>query len=143
SDVKAQYPEVANKARLRIGRVLIQQKKFAEAEAFFTEIIDSRMEAPDKDVVAGAYLGRGLCTLSKRDATKEDNKQALFDLLRVVVSYKDVGEHQPEALYHAGKCFLLVGDKDAARRSQALFSRLKTDWPASIWAQKAIKELGG
>lgn len=140
-DVKDSYPKVANQARLRIGRVLIQQKKYDEAKAFFTEIIDSRLDA-DRDVAAGAYLGRGLCILSKRNASKEDNKQALFDLLRVVVHYKEVGEHQAEALYYAGKCFLQVGDKDASKRSKVLFQRLQSDWSASKWAQKAAKELG-
>ncbi|MHC4946602.1 MAG: tetratricopeptide repeat protein [Planctomycetota bacterium] len=136
------YPEVANKARLRIGRVLIDQKKFDEALSFFTEIIDKRLEAA-REVVAGAYLGRGLCTIRKRKPTNDDFKNALFDLLRVVVHYKEVGDHQAEAMYYAGKCFQQLGDEDSTKRWKSLYTRLVREWPNTAFGQKAANEIGG
>ncbi len=138
------YPDVANKCRLRIGRVLLMEKKYDEAVKFCDEIIENRMDA-DREVVAGAYLIRGRCRMSRTNPKPkpEDYKEALYDLLRVVVHYKDVGGPQAEAMYFAGKCFQLLGGKDSARHWQGLYRRLQREWPASPWTKEATKELTG
>lgn len=138
--VKDSYPDVANKARLRIGRVLIQQKKFEEAESYFGEIIKNRFDA-DREVVAGAYLGRGTCLIRKAKATNDDFKDALYDFLRVVVHYPDVGAPQAESMYWAGFCFQRLGGKDSTKRWQTLYRRIKTEWPGTLWAQEAAKQV--
>lgn len=141
NEVKDTYPTVANKARLRIGSVLIDQKKINDALAFFNDIIENRLEA-DREAVAGAYLGRAKCGLNKPKASENDQKEALYDLLRVIVHYTDVGAPQAEAMYYAGKCFQNLSVKDASQRWRKLFTKLKNEWPGSPWAQLAAQELG-
>jgi TolA-binding protein len=140
--VDKKYPEVANKARLRIGRVMMQQKKYKESISYFDAIIDERMDL-DREVVAGAYMNRGVAKMNQQDRpTEEDFKSALYDLLRVVVHYKDIGSPQAEAMYFAGKCFQNLGGKDSAKRWQGLYRRLTKEWPGSEWAKDAAAELG-
>ncbi|MBU0754604.1 MAG: tetratricopeptide repeat protein [Planctomycetes bacterium] len=136
------YPDVANKAELRIGRVLIEQKNYSEALSYFSDIINGRLTA-DREVVAGAYLGRGICTIRNGRPNPEDYKRALFDLLRVIVHYEDIGDHQAEAMYFAGKCFQQLGGKDATKRWQTLYHRLNDEWGNTLWGKEAAKEISG
>ena len=144
---KENYPTVANKARLRIGRVLMDSKNYDQALALFTEIVDSRdpNNEEEREVVAWAYLSRGNCIMNmpKQGEGKEEFKKALFDMLRVVLHYSDVGATQAEGMFWAGKCFQHLGGQDAAKKWQSLFRRIQREWPETTWAQEATKELGG
>ncbi len=140
--VEKNFPDVANKCRWRIGRVLMMEKKYNEAISYCTEIIEDRLAA-DREVAAGSYLTRGRSIMSKRDPkpVEADYKAALYDLLRVIVHYKDIGAPQAEAMYYAGKCFQLLGGKDSAKYWQGLYRRLQREWVNTRWAQEAAKEL--
>ncbi len=142
------HPSIANKVRLRIGRVYISSKKYGDALALFNEIIDNRFKS-DREIVAWAFMSRGFCTMSMaagmRKGAKAEFKKALYDLLRVYVHYEDVGSPQAEAMFWAGKCFQNLGEdvKDSAKRWRSLYNRIQSDWPGSPFAQDAAKELGG
>jgi len=139
-EASKEFPVISSKSRLGIGQVLIKQKKYKDATSFFTEIIDNRTDA-DSDVVAGAYLGRGRCILSKPNPKEEDYKSAIYDLLRVVLQYPEASAWQAEALFWSGKCFQNLGGKDSGKRWQGLFRRLQREWPGTTWAQQASKEI--
>jgi TolA-binding protein len=139
-EASKEFPTVSSKARLGIGQVLIKQKKFKDAHSFFSEIIENRVDA-DRAILAGAYLGRGRCTLNQPSPKEEDFKSALFDLLRVVLYYSDVDAWQAEAMYWAGKCFQNLGGKDSGKHWQSLYRRLQREWPGTNWAQLASKEI--
>jgi|GEM_PF-2414010 len=146
-DTRDTYPSVANKARLRIGRVYMEEKKFQQSLDLFNEIIANRDPDDDseREIVAWAYLSRGTCIMRmpKKGEGTDDFKRALFDVLRVVIRYQDVGGPQAEALYWAGKCFQHLGGKESTKRWQTLYLRLQREWPGTQWAQEATKELGG
>jgi len=135
-ETEANFPTVANQAKLRIGRVMIASKKYAEAEAYFRRILDQRV-ASTGDVIAGAWNGLGTSLRNKPGATEADQKEALFAHLRVVVSFEDVEQEQPEALYGAGKGFQVVPAEDAANRSRQMLGRVINEYPSSDWATKA------
>lgn len=135
-ETEANYPTVANQAKLRIGRVLIQSKKFGEAEAFFRKILEKRM-ASAREVVAGAYNGLGTSLRNKPGVGAAEMKEALYAHLRVVVSFEDIDEAQPEALYGAGKCFQVVPVEDAANRSRQMLGRVINLYPNSPEAKLA------
>lgn len=142
-----EHPAIANKVRLRIGRVYISSKKYGDALALFNEIIDNRFES-DREIVAWAFMSRGFCTMSMaagmKKGAKAEFKKALYDLLRVVVHYEDVGSPQAEAMFWAGKCFQNLGEdvKDSTKRWRGLYNRIRTEWPGSPFAPDASKELG-
>jgi len=144
---KETHPTVANKARLRIGRVYMASKNYDEALALFTEIIDNRdpNNASEREVVSWAYLSRGNCIMNmpKKGDGKEEFKNALFDMLHAVYHYQDVGATQAESMFWAGKCFQHIGGKDSGKQWQALFHRIQREWAGTSWAQDATKELGG
>ncbi len=143
---KASFPTIANKARLRIGRVHTAEKKFKEALALFNEIIDNRDpdNETEREVISWAYLSRGYCVMMmpKKGDAKEEYTKVLYDMLRCVVHYPDVGSTQAEAMYWAGKCFQHLGGKESTKKWQSLFVRIQREWPGSRWAQEAAKELG-
>ncbi len=140
SKVENSFPSVANKTRLRMGRVLTAQRKYQDALGFFNEVIDNRFDS-ENEVVAHAYLGRGRCIFNKPDRTEEELKSARYDFLRTVVHYTRVGSAQPEGMFWAGKCFQILGGKDSGKRWQGLYRRLKREWPGNYWTQQAAKEL--
>ena len=139
------FPSIANKARLRIGRIDVHEKRFKEALALFDEIIDNRF-ASDREVVAWAYLSRGNCKMNmpKQGDGKAQFKDALFDLVRVWAHYEDVGGPQAEAMYWSAKCLQYLGEdvKESTRRWQTLFRRIQHDWPGTQWAKLATSEIG-
>lgn len=144
---KKNYPSIANKARLRIGRVYMRQRKYKQAFDLFDEIIQNRNpdSESEREIVAWAYLSRGNCVMNmpKKGDGKAEFKKALYDMLRVVHQYEDIGVTQAEAMYWAGKCFQQVGGKDATKHWQGLFRRLQRKWPGTSWAQEAAKEVAG
>jgi tetratricopeptide (TPR) repeat protein len=144
---QADFPTVANKARLRIGRVYMDSKKYDEALNLFNEIIANRdpSNEAEREVVSWAYLSRGNCIMNmpKKGDGKEEFKRALYDMLRSVLHYSDVGSTQAESMFWAGKCFQHIGGKDSAKKWQTLFRRIQREWPGTSWAQEATKELGG
>jgi len=140
ADTKDKFPEVASKVRVRMGRIMIEQGKLKEAVECFNEAIKNKKDL-DRAVLAGAYLGRGLQIMRRTEASPELYKDALFDLLRVVLSFEDVIVCQPEAMYWAAKCFQKIGGPNASKNSRGLFNRVKTEWPNSLYAQKATEEL--
>lgn len=132
----SKYPTVAHAARLRIGRVLTALGRYDEAIAAFREILAKRSDLP-REIVAGAFNGLGTALRSKPNATPEELKEALYAHLRVFVSYPDVVDEQPEALYGAGKCFQKVPVQDAEARAQWALGKVVREYPNSVWAKKA------
>jgi tetratricopeptide (TPR) repeat protein len=134
----ASFPSIANEAKLRIGRVMIANKKHSDAIAAFQGILDAR-QASSRRIQAGAWNGFGAALAAKPDARPEDLKQALYAHLRVITQFDDVPDEQPEALYRAGKMFQRVEAQDAAMRARQLFSRCQKDYPGSEWAKLAAQ----
>ncbi len=142
---KDSYPTIANKARLRIGRVLMQQKQYKNAVKLFDEIIDNRdpNDVSEREVLSWAYLSRGHCVMNmpmKGDG-KAEFKAALYDMLRAVYHYEDVGSTQAEGMFWAGKCFQSLGGPESGKKWQALYRRIQREWPGTQWAQLAAKEV--
>lgn len=151
TQTEATHPEIANLAKLRMGKALIGAQKFDEAKAYFQGILDQRAASP-QEIVAGAYNGLGAAiyysALAKYPnaadkqqaaALAADLKLALYNFLRVIVSYDQVSEEQPEAMYHAGKCFQHVEGTESQQRSQTLLRRVASEYPNSRWALEAKK----
>ncbi len=141
------YQDIANKCALRMGRVQFDAGKVPEAADLFQEIIDNRLVS-EAEVVAGAFNGRGRCYFAQAQqavgggdavTASEQYRLALFDFLRVHVSYPDVPKEQPEALYWAAESFKNLPDiQDASTRARALLQRCKT-YTGSPWAEKAAQ----
>ena len=132
-----QYPSVANQAKLRIGRALIRSGKYGEAQRYFETILDNRSDS-SSEVVAGAFNGLGASLWNKPNASADDFKQALYAHLRVYVSYPEVIEEQPEAMYSIGKCFQQVPGPDSAARATHFLRNCAARYPDTEWGQKAM-----
>lgn len=138
SQTDGKHPSVANQAKLRIGRVYIATKQYDQAEQYFRNIIDNRA-ASAREIVAGAYNGLGSALRNKPNASEDDYRTALYNHLRVIVSYSDIFDEQAEALYSAGKCFQRVPGKDSLARAKMMLHRCINEYPNSDWAQEAQK----
>ncbi|MFH0946387.1 MAG: tetratricopeptide repeat protein, partial [Planctomycetota bacterium] len=138
SSTEGKHPSVANQAKLRIGRVYVATGRCDEARAFFETILKDRA-ASTREIVAGAYNGLGSAFRKKKNATDVDIRAALYNYLRVIVSYGDVLDEQAEALYSAGKCFQRVPGPESINRSKTLLHRCINEHPDSSWAQEAQK----
>lgn len=134
----SKYPDVANLARLQVGRAMIAAKQFGEAESNFRSILDNRGSS-SRDIQAGAWNGLGAALSSKDKATPDDLKKALFAHLRVITQFDDVLDEQPEALYRAGKCFQRVPTTDSATRAKQLLSRCQKEFAGTEWAKRAAQ----
>lgn len=134
----AKYPDVANLARLQVGRAMIAAKQFGEAEANFRSILDNRSSST-RDIQAGAWNGLGAALASKDKASADDVKKALFAHLRVITQFDDVLDEQPEALYRAGKCFQRVPTTDSATRAKQLLTRCQKEFAGTEWAKRAAQ----
>jgi tetratricopeptide (TPR) repeat protein len=130
------YPDVANLAKLQIGRGMFAAKQYAEAEANFRSILDNRA-ASTRDIQAGAWNGLGASLAAKDKATADDLRKSLFAHLRVITQFDDIIDEQPEALYRAGKTFLKVPSTDAAARSKQLLGRCQKEFAGTQWAKLA------
>lgn len=147
---RTDFPGIANKAALRMGRVELANNKVRDAEAMFDEIVSSRMDT-DASIVAGAFNGRGRCAFGRAQVLLNEGRKvealeffndALLDFLRVVVSYGGVRKEQAEALYFAGQAFLNVAAldpkaEDAERNGQVLLQRCRERFEGSEWATLA------
>jgi tetratricopeptide (TPR) repeat protein len=159
SRARADWPGIANKCALRIGRVHLASDDANKAMPLFETIIDGRLET-EADIVANAYNGRGRChfaiaqsylatadkhaasgvsdkaTVARQDAV-DSFREARLDFLRVVVQYTPVLDQQPEALYWAAQCFLNVDDDDAQRQAGRLLRKCALEYPNSKWGKLA------
>ncbi|MEW6744049.1 MAG: tetratricopeptide repeat protein [Planctomycetota bacterium] len=130
------FPGVANRARLAIGAVYIQQRQFDKARSFFQEIVDKRIGSPE-EVVAGAYNGLGEALMSSSERA-DDQKTALLHFLRVIYHYPNVRTEHAKAMYWAGKIFKIQGEKG---RSRNLLNRCVSEFPGTRWAELAKAEM--
>lgn len=120
--VEGSNPALANQCALNMARAHLAKGEGDRAKRLFEDIIESRNDAP-RDVVAGAYNGRGDCIYAQAkgymnagedysDDALEAYREALFDYLRVYVSYKGVTREQPQALLRGGICFKNIAQLD-------------------------------
>ncbi len=137
----AEFPDVANMARLRVGYVMIDQKQVDKAKKFFEDIIkDRQASASDIAIVAGAYNGLGSTYLAKETPSKADYDAALFLFFRTIFHYGDSlkqSELLGEALYKGGLCLGAREGENNQKRAKILFSRCAEEFPTSEWAKKA------
>lgn len=152
---QGEFEGIANKCALRIGRLMFSSDDpdLRGAESLFEEIIDGRMET-DRDVVAGAYNGRGrvrflrgqqALTNGDPERAREELDAALLDFLRVRVSYDQISSEQPEALYWAAQSFRSLdplggGGAEADLNGRRLIKTLRERFPESAWARQAANE---
>lgn len=135
----AEFPDVANMARLRVGYVMIQQGQIDKARKFFEDIIKDR-QASDTAIVAGAYNGLGSTFLSKEKPSAEEYDQALFPFFRTIFHYGgDLAgsELLAEALYKGGVCLASRAGENNQKRAKQLFVRCKDEFPTSEWGKLA------
>ena len=137
----AEFPDVANMARLRVGYVMIQEKQIDKARKFFEDIIkDRQASSGDMTIVAGAYNGLGTTYLAKPTLTAADYDAALFPFFRTIFHYGDSlkqSELLAEALYQGGICLDSREGENNKKRAKILFSRCAEEFPTSEWAKKA------
>lgn len=154
---QGEYDGIANKCALRIGRLMFSQNNpdLRGSERLFEEIIEKRF-GTDRDIVAGAYNGRGrvrfmsgqaALTNSDPERAREELDAALLDFLRVVVSFEQISNEQPEALYWAAKSFQSLaplggGGAEPELNGRRLLNTLRQSekYRKSHWAQEAAKE---
>lgn len=138
----AEFPDVANMARLRVGYVMIQKQQIDKARSYFNDIIKDR-QASDVQTVAGAYNGLGTSFVSgKKDPTLDDFNNALFPFFRTVFKYGDeLGQSElvAEALYWGGRCLEGRGKENDVKRARQLYDRCKKEYPTSEWAKLAAQ----
>ncbi|MBM4016488.1 MAG: tetratricopeptide repeat protein [Planctomycetes bacterium] len=135
----AEFPDVANMARLRVGYVMIQQGQIDKARKFFEDIIKDR-QASDTAVVAGAYNGLGSTFISKEKPSVEEFDQALFPFFRTIFHYGDElkgNDLLAEALFKGGTCLAARPGENNQKRAKQLFSRCKGEFPTSEWGKLA------
>lgn len=135
---------IAMKCALQLGRLNLQADDFNRALPAFNDIIAARLDV-ERDVAAGAYLGRGRVLFALAEKTRQtgdaegaadDFKAALLDFLRVHTHYADVQESQAEAIYWARLCFENLGGPQNAREAAILRARLKSRYPGSPWTAR-------
>ncbi len=135
----AEFPDVANMARLRVGYVMIQQGQIDKARKFFEDIIKDR-QASDTQIVAGAYNGLGSTYLTKEKPTAEEHDQALFLFFKTVFHYGEElkgTELLAEALYKGATCLAARAGEHNQKRAKQLFSQCKDEFPTSEWGKLA------
>jgi len=136
----AEFPDVANMARLRVGYVMIQKGQIERARTFFNDIIKDR-QASDVQTVAGAYNGLGTTFVAgKATPTPADFNAALFPFFRTIFHYGDeLGTHDlvAEALYWGGRCLESRPGENNLKRARQLYERCKKEYPTSEWARLA------
>jgi hypothetical protein len=136
--VDAEFPTLANRARLEIGAALLDEKKIPEARDYFHSIIEDAKA--DDATMAGAYLGRGHTAFMKEGRTSEDAREALLDYLRLYTFYPQVNaETVAEALYYAAKAMELYSTSDTKVNDvRRIRGRLKGDplYRGTSWAKK-------
>jgi TolA-binding protein len=135
----AEFPDVANMARLRVGYVMIQQGQIDKARKFFEDIIKDR-QASDTLIVAGAYNGLGSTFISKEKPSNEDFDSALFPFFRTIFHYGDElrgNELLAEALYKGGMCLAARPGENNQKRAKQLFARCKDEFGGSEWGKLA------
>jgi tetratricopeptide (TPR) repeat protein len=126
---KAQAKEVATRARLGIGRCLLNLGEFQKALEYFENIVKTET---DPLVLAGAYVSIGDCYFKMEKWV--DARRAY---LRVAVLWDDQPEYHAKALCLAGNCFLLARDTDFRERARAELTRCVQMYPGTVWAKKA------
>jgi hypothetical protein len=98
-------------------------------EAGLGTILSDAIQKGDREVVAVAYVKRGN-VLKKKGNLKE----ALWDnYLRVTEMFREQKDVQPEALYHAARCFDELGMGSHAERMR---KRLLVEYEGSTWAER-------
>jgi TolA-binding protein len=136
----AEYPDVANMARLRVGYVMIQKGQIERARKFFDDIIKDR-QASDVLTVAGAYNGLGTTYVAgKKEPTSDDFRSALYPFFRTIFHYGDeLGPNElvAEALYWGGRCLEARGKENDVKRAKVLYDRCTKEYPTSEWAKLA------
>ena len=137
------YPVVRNRARVAEGESYIEAnpKQYDKARAVFQEIADD--PTADDATLAGAYTGLGDCLFEQAAAkvnAEEDASAelqgALLNYLRVVVVYESQTRYVSKAMFFAGRVFDLMGEESRAD-AYKMYEAVKTNYPASEWAQMA------
>jgi tetratricopeptide (TPR) repeat protein len=135
----AEFPDVANMARLRVGYVMIQQGQIDKARKFFEDIVKDR-QASDTAIVAGAYNGLGSTYISKEKPSAEEYDQALFLFFRTIFHYGSElagTELRAEALYKGAVCLAARAGENNQKRATQLFKQCKDEFPTSEWGKLA------
>lgn len=139
---RGEFGFIANRSALQVARIHLDQQQLSAALPLFNDIIADRFDT-DREVVAGAYNGRGRCLFQVAESTRAsgdvegaaaDFKDSLLDFLRVHTHYGDAQTAQAEAIYWARQCFKNIGGADSERHAAILRSRLKARYPNSPWA---------
>jgi len=120
-------------ASLARGEVLRRAGKFGVSKAVYEAILQ---EAPETQPETKARAYNGLGDLFWDQGR---TKEALLAYLHVRVLYFDVKDELPRAVYSAAVCF---GKLKEAQKARQLYQELVTQFPGTVWAAKAQKQIG-
>lgn len=138
TEYESKRPELAQLARVRRGRVETALGKRDAALATFRALVAERAALPPA-LQAAMWNGYGAALTAGGSVASEDQQEALYAHLRVVTMFESIVAEQPEALYRAGKCFLVVTSDDSATRAQHLFKRCQREYPQNEWGKRAAQ----
>lgn len=138
TEYESKRPELAQLARVRRGRIETALGKRANALVTFRELIAERASLSPA-LQAALWNGYGAALTAGDSVSEGDQQEALYAHLRVVTMFESIVAEQPEALYRAGKCFLVVPSDDSATRAQHLFKRCQREYPQNEWGKRAAQ----
>lgn len=139
----AAFADVANRARVEVGNVMVTAAQYKDAQARFESIINSG--TTDASILAAAYSGLGDCSFNLAVQAQADAKKAnpLFEdaalnFLRVAATFPEAYRLVPRAMCFAGIAMNNMGER---ADSFQMARKLKQNYPNSQWKKKLFDEL--
>lgn len=150
-EAEGRYPDLANRARLEIGRTYIRQGNFKEAETFFKRIQDQlSQDDPDPMLVAGASNGLG--DSQRQQGRFMEAARSYSKVYALFLDRSDLRGQVAHALYWGGYCFdqaaaskdITSADKRSKlrRRAKILWWRAAREFQGTRGSQLARERLG-
>jgi TolA-binding protein len=127
--------KIQNRAIIAQGRSLLKSENYAQAEEFFSKLLDTH--ADNGAIMAGAHNGLGECYFQKKDM-----RRAYVEFCKVRALFFDSQEEKARATYWAALCADELANQ--IKRSSSSFKtlarsyreELKKNYPETEWAKK-------
>ncbi len=133
---RALAAETAGIARLAQGRVLIRDNKAADAERFFSAIIDDKKEVDA--VHAVAWVSKGMALEAQKKL-----KDAQFAFAQAKVCFVTAPDAVAEATYRLGLVTEALGAAEprGAKLAQEWYREVVARFPSTRWAQLSREKI--
>ncbi len=142
------FPMVANRARVEIGKALLEAGDVAGAESHFRRILDSGIADDWTEAAAWAGIGdvaysRGMAALEKGDEKTLDAAflEGALANLRVVTLYREQAGLATRSLYYAAMCLERRGDDESRKRARILAGVANNRYRNSPWTARLFQDL--